>query len=582
MTQYLPIIYVRGFAGGATGIDRAVDDPFYGFNEGSTHVRLGAHGDPRFHQFESPLLRLMLDHKYELRVDGNQGSVIRNAGKDELSPKTIWVYRFYDRSASTFDPKAATLERSAAVHEESPGPFKIESAAEGLVKYIDAVLDKTKDADQVYLVAHSMGGLVCRSAIQRFMHDPHRTPTPEQIEEGEGAAPDPSDRGGFWRTLLPWRSRTKPRQSGEEGARGQELASRPDRRKEVSSGKVPPPFPVSKVVTYGTPHGGIDIDLGGPIGDWIIETFGPNGSDIFKERRMREYLCPKGQENFEPKKGWDSRVPYFSALPAERFLSLVGTNPGDYEVAFGWSSRAVGVKSDGLVQIRNAYVKGSNRAYIHRSHSGRYGLVNSEEGYQNLQRFLFGNLKVTLNLSDLDLDTTDDTIWQADVALAIREVPVLMHYQSTRTHCPVILNEENRDTPLRPVPLVTAFLMPKEKFEGPRRYTLDLRVYAIRESKGFILFGSHLEQVADWQDTLVMDVYANEDGSIGKALYQWNSELPGAIARKDVLDDELSWQLARDNIPEAASWVARIKLPNMAREVLGPEANIGVGIAQWR
>jgi hypothetical protein len=227
-------------------------------------------------------------------------------------------------------------------------------------------------------------------------------------------------------------------------------------------------------------------------------------------------------------------------------------------------------------------VKGSNRAYIHRSHSGRYGLVNSEEGYQNLQRFLFGNLKVALNLANLDLDTSDGTVWQADVALAIRKVPVLMHYQSARTHCPVILNEENRDTPLRPVPLVTAFLMPKEAFEGPRRYTLDLRVYAVQESGGFILFGSHLEQVADWQDTLIMDVYANEDGSIDKALYQWNSDLPGAIARKEVLDKQLSWQPARDDVPEARSWVASIELPQMAREVLGSDANIGVGVAQWR
>jgi hypothetical protein len=188
-------------------------------------------------------------------------------------------------------------------------------------------------------------------------------------------------------------------------------------------------------------------------------------------------------------------VPYFSALPAERFLSLVGTNPGDYEVASGWSSRAVGVKSDGLVQIRNAYVKGSNRAYIHRSHSGRYGLANSEEGYQNLQRFLFGNLKVAISLSDLDLDTNEGTVWQADVGLAIRGVPVLMHYQSARTHCPVVLNEENRDTPLSPVPLVTAFLLPKENPAQPRRYALDLRVFALREEGAFLSFGSHLEQV---------------------------------------------------------------------------------------
>ncbi|MDP9696709.1 UNVERIFIED_ORG: hypothetical protein J2X79_004292 [Arthrobacter globiformis] len=574
MTRYLPIIYVRGFAGGTSGIDKAVDDPFYGFNEGSTHVRIGAYGIPSFLQFESPLLRLMIDHKYDLMVGGNQGALLRDAGKDQLSPKTIWVYRFYDRSASTFDRNARTLERSGAVREETPGPFRLEDAAQGLVHYIYEVLEKTKDAEQVYLVAHSMGGLVCRSAIQRFMYDAQRTPPPEQIEEGEGSVPDPAEEDGAFARFLPGLFGRAPR-------RHRVAAPSPSTAAQSPSGKVPPEFPVSKVVTYGTPHGGIEIELGGPIGDWVIETFGPEGSDIFKERRMREYLCPDGQEKFEPKNGWDARVPYFSALPAERFLSLVGTNPGDYDAGWGWSSRAVGVKSDGLVQIRNAYLKGSNRAYIHRSHSGRYGLVNSEEGYQNLQRFLFGNLKIALSLSSLDLDTSGGTVWQADVALAIRELPVLMHYQSARTHCPVVLNEENKDTPLSPVPLVTTFLLPSRESGTPRRYTLDLRVFALRENDGLILFGSHLEQVADWQDTLIMDVYSKPDGTIDKALYQWNSTLPGAIARANVLDKELDWKAASDSLPEAPSWVAKIALPDLALTVLGPEAHISVGIVEW-
>ena len=50
-------------------------------------------------------------------------------------------------------------------------------------------------------------------------------------------------------------------------------------------------------------------------------------------------------------------------------------------------------------------------------------------------------------------------------------------------------------------------------------------VFAIREKEGFVLFGSHIEQVADWQDTLVMDVLTNPDGTIGQAQYQWNSTL---------------------------------------------------------
>lgn len=169
MTQFLPIIYVRGFAGGPAGIDKAADDPFYGFNEGSTHVRVGAHGKPHFYQFESPLLRLLIDYEYELMVNGSQQRLLQKAPSGTLPPRTIWVYRFYDPSSSTFD--------------KPPVPYRLEEAASGLVDYISQVLDKTKDADQVYLVAHSMGGLVCRSAIQRFMYQPDRTPATDQIAE---------------------------------------------------------------------------------------------------------------------------------------------------------------------------------------------------------------------------------------------------------------------------------------------------------------------------------------------------------------------------------------------------------------
>lgn len=45
-----------------------------------------------------------------------------------------------------------------------------------------------------------------------------------------------------------------------------------------------------------------------------------------------------------------------------------------------------------LVRIENAYVAQSPRAFVH---SGYFGIVNSEEGYQNLVRFLFGDLCAT-------------------------------------------------------------------------------------------------------------------------------------------------------------------------------------------
>ncbi|MEU6543782.1 hypothetical protein [Streptomyces sp. NPDC046859] len=95
----LPLIYVRGFAGGTSGIDKAVADPFYGFNEGSTHVRVGAHDQPLFHEFESPLLRLIRGEGYELLVEGCQETYL--AEHAQVPADSVWVHRFYDRSSGS-------------------------------------------------------------------------------------------------------------------------------------------------------------------------------------------------------------------------------------------------------------------------------------------------------------------------------------------------------------------------------------------------------------------------------------------------------------------------------------------------
>ena len=97
-----PIIYVRGFAGGTGGINKAVGDPLYGFNEGSTHVRVGDADAPQFFQFEGPVLRLITDDQYEVPVHGNQHAYLDAQEDGSVNPQTIWIHRFYDLSASTF------------------------------------------------------------------------------------------------------------------------------------------------------------------------------------------------------------------------------------------------------------------------------------------------------------------------------------------------------------------------------------------------------------------------------------------------------------------------------------------------
>jgi hypothetical protein len=107
MEKYLPIIYVRGYAGSQGAVESTVDRPYYGFNLGSTQVRTGPDGDPDFFIFESPLVRLIRDHGYTdlfARIDGD-GAVELLNGEDALydtgkfPTRSLWIYRYYDRTS---------------------------------------------------------------------------------------------------------------------------------------------------------------------------------------------------------------------------------------------------------------------------------------------------------------------------------------------------------------------------------------------------------------------------------------------------------------------------------------------------
>lgn len=336
---YHPIVYVRGFAATQGEIEDAVADPYMGFNIGSTKDRVVWTGDVQRFYFESPLVRLMSEHEYEdVFVDGDD----LVASKRLVQPvpyRCVVIYRYYDEASQDFgDGKTPPIEHFA----------------KGLSELILRLRDKvcanpanrvTADAFRVYLVAHSMGGLICRAFLQNPALDEHRV------------------------------RRT-----------------------------------VDKVFTYATPHNGIDMRIVRNVPGWL--SFGDINN--FNRNRMAGYLnVPPGDDV--------SLVPNF---PPERIFNLVGTNSRDYKVAGGLSAWAAGDASDGLVRIENATTHGpgtngedvtSPRAFVHRSHSGQYGIVNSEEGYQNLTRFLFGKLRVdgVLDIDDITLPAEVDQALKA-------------------------------------------------------------------------------------------------------------------------------------------------------------------------
>jgi hypothetical protein len=302
---YFPIIYVRGYAMTRDEIVETTSTPFMGLETGSTKMRQAQDGSIVKFVFESPLVRLMKDHNYRDVYEFGAERLGR------ISPRCIVIHRYYDPADPAFgDGRAPSITDAAA----------------SLGRRINELRDSVCGANaemrkefRVYLVAHSMGGLICRCLLQN---------------------PD--------------------------------VASAQTRAM------------VDKVFTYATPHNGIEIG-----GINVPNLLSVHDMNNFNRGNMSKYLkVPKDKVNTLGDSGF----------PPERMFCLIGTNSRDYAAARGLSSLAVGALSDGLVRIANAYVEGAPRAFVNRSHSGYFGIVNSEEGYQNLVRFLFGDTCATAQL----------------------------------------------------------------------------------------------------------------------------------------------------------------------------------------
>ena len=381
-SPYYPIVYVRGYAGTEAEVEDTVATPYMGFNLGSTKLRQRWTGDIERYVFESPLIRLFKDRGYTDIFEN--GAEVPQTTK--IPAKSIWIYRYYE-------PVSKDLGTGRRP--------EIEDYAVGLYDLIEKMRDQVcgKDAAarksfRVYLVAHSMGGLIVRCYLQNICH----------------------------------------------------------------SKKIKPP--VDKVFTYATPHGGIDFRLIGNVPSFLTK----NNLDNFNEDRMRKYLkLPKTQ----PVNSLGGRFD-----PA-RFFCLVGTNSRDYTTAKGLSSFATGAMGDGLVQIKNAYVDKAPRAYVHRSHSGHFGIVNSEEGYQNLQRFFFGSVRADafLDVEDVSLPPKVESArkkgktirasYHFEVIARVRKANWDLHRRLVSENSAIFMKYDEivqRQKKKKPIQLLSAFL----------------------------------------------------------------------------------------------------------------------------
>lgn len=329
-----PIIYVRGYAMTAGEIDATTADPFCGFNLGSTVFRAvpDRKSQPRQYIFQSPVVRLASDFQYQnVYQDGYDildpewdSTATGEPSNNKLPVRSIIIFRYYDAASQLLGTGATP---------------PIEVFAEQLAALILRVRELVcrnpdngmlEDEFQCYLVAHSMGGLVCRALLQH-----------------------------------------------------------PAAARREAAGLV------DKLFTYATPHNGIDVaGIDPPRG------LGIGDINNFNRERMADYLNLNGVPRPDARVDWLPEAMFSS----EKVFCMIGTNRSDYQAALGLSRTFVGHGSDGLVKIENAALYGLQpdgtpgapcaKAYAYRSHSGYFGIVNSEEAYQNLARFLFGDVRV--------------------------------------------------------------------------------------------------------------------------------------------------------------------------------------------
>lgn len=176
-----PIVYVRGFAPTGGSREDTFYDAYYGFAETSVEKRQtmskGPGGQLRYMEpdiFEGQLIRFIKEEGY---IDAaNHGLELGVRG--QINPtRSLWISRFYDQDY--LGGRVREIEDHAEDLRElicERIPRELAAAGQARGRAVDLGADK--EDYKVILIAHSMGGLVCRCLIQNILpakgQDPRR------------------------------------------------------------------------------------------------------------------------------------------------------------------------------------------------------------------------------------------------------------------------------------------------------------------------------------------------------------------------------------------------------------------------
>lgn len=444
---FYPIVYVRGYAMTSGERDETFQDAYYGFSANSVERRNAAPGAGyvAVDIFEGQLIRFMKAHGY---VDACHGGLALACERGTADPsRSIWISRFYDRDVLT-----GTL-RSIVEHAEDLRALVCEAIPSQLREA--GVIPAENDAGyKVILVAHSMGGLVCRTLIQN---------------------------------VLPAR-------------------------------RIDPTTVVHRLVTLGTPHGGITLDAVPHLVQSVATgTLNMFDAGMFLPERMVEYL--KLPPDAKPTSLGDS-------FPPTRCLCVIGSDHASY----GAVRFATGGYSDGLVKQNNAYVDGAYYANVHRAHSGQRGIVNSYESFENIRRFLFGNIKVAIALDDVRVGTQVepgyDCFYDVEFVLSVRGTGVYLHRRE-EDPCENAIRRSRKELDGQSVLLHVGFMnsnLKRDVSDDFSHFLMKLRVVERRVKHGLLWDHEYPDRVI-FNEMLEVGVGDHDRDQPGDSLkYRWLSD----------------------------------------------------------
>jgi hypothetical protein len=423
---YYPIVYVRGYAMRAAEREETFNDTYYGFSATSVEKRQAP--APQYFEadvFEGQLIRFMKIKDYGYADSVNRGIEVFHSNPS----RSLWVARFYDQ-----DVFRDTVR-------------KIEDHAEDLYKLvcetIPARLRQTNvdlgpnDRDyKVILMAHSMGGLVCRTLIQN---------------------------------LLP-----------------------------VKYGKDPKDW-IYRLVTMGTPHRGIDLGrIPDVLENFLTNKLNPFDANIFKDERMRDYL--KLDARYDVHSLGDTAAPRsFPVKRCFCLIGSDFRSYGVTKELTGSFSDGL-VKQDHAYVVTGPRPAGdadypveqrSFWANVHRAHSGNRGIVNSYESYENIQRFLFGDTRAEISLENVQIKTDapakgDRYFYDFEFMFSIRKSGTFLHRRQ-QDPCENAIRLERAEIPKR-LFLHTAFLNSRLRDDGEpySHFGGKIRVLEHRVKDGFL------------------------------------------------------------------------------------------------